>query len=240
MDIGPHPHTGLQTVTWLLAGEVLHRDSLGSEQLIRPGQLNLMTAGHGVSHAEERTGTYRGELHGAQLWIAQPEATRHGEPAFEHHADLPSSTSSAGTATVSWAARTARRHRPGATPSTSASSSRCGRDGRRCPLHADWEYALVVLDGSVTVDGTRVEPGHLAFLGSGHDECPLTADEDATVLSSVACPSTSRSSCGGTSSPAPARDRRGHVRSGRPTTAGSAPSTPTLPRIPVGPPPWNG
>ena len=64
VDIGPHPHTGLQTVTWLVAGEILHRDSLGSEQPIRPGQLNLMTAGHGVSHAEERTGSYRGDLHG--------------------------------------------------------------------------------------------------------------------------------------------------------------------------------
>jgi redox-sensitive bicupin YhaK (pirin superfamily) len=89
IDIGPHPHIGLQTVTWLLAGEVLHRDSLGSEQLIRPGQLNLMTAGHGVSHAEERTGRYRGDLHGMQLWVAQPEGTRHGPPAFEHHASLP-------------------------------------------------------------------------------------------------------------------------------------------------------
>src|SRR5947207_3541831 len=55
LDIGPHPHMGLQTVTWLLSGEVLHRDSLGSEQVIKPGQLNLMTAGHGVAHAEEAT-----------------------------------------------------------------------------------------------------------------------------------------------------------------------------------------
>ena len=76
LDIGPHPHIGLHTVTWLLSGEVLHRDSLGSEQLIRPGQLNLMTAGYGVAHSEEATRTYRGELHGVQLWVAQPEAER--------------------------------------------------------------------------------------------------------------------------------------------------------------------
>ncbi|HVL32135.1 MAG TPA: pirin family protein, partial [Actinomycetota bacterium] len=73
IDIGPHPHIGLQTVTWLFAGEVLHRDSLGSEQTIRAGQLNLMTAGRGVVHSEERTGRYRGELHGVQLWVAQPD-----------------------------------------------------------------------------------------------------------------------------------------------------------------------
>src|SRR5580704_1075922 len=86
--IGPHPHMGLQTVTWLLAGELLHLDSLGSEQLIRPGQLNLMTAGHGVSHAEEDPARAE-EVHAVQLWVAQPAATRDGAAAFEHHAELP-------------------------------------------------------------------------------------------------------------------------------------------------------
>ncbi len=71
LDIGPHPHTGLSTVTYLLDGQVLHRDSLGSEQVIAPGQLNMMTAGHGVSHSEEVTRPYRGGLEGIQLWIAQ-------------------------------------------------------------------------------------------------------------------------------------------------------------------------
>ena len=73
----------------LIDGEVLHRDSLGSEQLIAPGQLNLMTAGRGVSHSEEATGSYRGTLHGVQLWVAQPDETRFGEPAFAHHPTLP-------------------------------------------------------------------------------------------------------------------------------------------------------
>ena len=101
VGVGPHPHVGLQTVTWLLEGEVLHQDSLGSEQVIRPGQLNLMTAGAGVAHAEEGTGRYRGDLHGVQLWVAQPDGTRHAEPVFEHHADLPTLTlPGGGTATV--------------------------------------------------------------------------------------------------------------------------------------------
>src|ERR1700722_11701552 len=86
--IGPHPHLGLQTVTWLVAGELLHLDSLGSEQLIRPGQLNLMTAGHGVTHAEEDPARSE-EVHAVQLWVAQPAGTRDGPPAFEHHAELP-------------------------------------------------------------------------------------------------------------------------------------------------------
>src|SRR5439155_887862 len=85
VDIGPHPHLGLHTVTWLVAGELLHHDSIGSEQEIRPGQLNLMTAGNGIAHAEESTTGYIGDVHGVQLWVAQPERTRHDAPAFEHH-----------------------------------------------------------------------------------------------------------------------------------------------------------
>jgi redox-sensitive bicupin YhaK (pirin superfamily) len=73
LDIGPHPHTELHTVTWLVASEVLHRDSLGSQQVIRAGQVKLMTAGEGVTHSEEATGRYRGQLHGVQLWMAQPD-----------------------------------------------------------------------------------------------------------------------------------------------------------------------
>ena len=93
MDVPPHPHTGLQTVTWLFEGRVLHRDALGSVQEIAPGQLNLMTAGAGICHSEQATpGLFptNGTLHGVQLWTALPSGTRDGEGAFEHVADLPS------------------------------------------------------------------------------------------------------------------------------------------------------
>ncbi|HEY2639058.1 MAG TPA: pirin family protein [Streptosporangiaceae bacterium] len=92
MNVPPHPHIGLQTVTWLLQGNVLHRDSLGSEQLIRPGQLNLMTSGRGIAHAEESVTQGRDHdtvLHGVQLWVALPDASRHVAPGFEHHSSLP-------------------------------------------------------------------------------------------------------------------------------------------------------
>src|SRR4051794_35356944 len=102
--VGPHPHIGLQTVTWLIAGRALHRDSLGSAQLIAPGKLNLMTAGQGVAHAEEApedaTADTDSELHGIQLWVAQPDSTRHGAPHFEHHVELPKVQIGAATATV--------------------------------------------------------------------------------------------------------------------------------------------
>ena len=89
MQVPPHPHTGLQTVSWLFGGLVLHRDSLGSEQLIRPGELNLMTSGRGIAHSEKSPAQRPAVLHGIQLWIALPSSRRFTEPGFTHHADLP-------------------------------------------------------------------------------------------------------------------------------------------------------
>src|SRR3984957_1834787 len=117
--IGPHPHLGLQTVTWLLAGELLPLDSLGSEQLIRPGQLNLMTAGHGVAHAEEDPARAE-EVHAVQLWVAHPARADTAHMGVE--------LALRGPQTV-------------------------------VPLLPVHEYALVVLQGRVIVDGAPVEPG---------------------------------------------------------------------------------
>jgi quercetin 2,3-dioxygenase len=182
LDIGPHPHTGLQTVTWLLDGEVLHRDSLGSEQVIRAGQLNLMAAGHGVAHSEEATGHYRGQVHGAQLWVAQPERTRHGPAAFEHHPELPEAEldNAVGTVLVGSFA--------GASSPARRDSELVGvdvalRPGRsQWPLDPTFEYALVVPDGQALVQGQPVRPGQLAYLGRGRDRLELEAAEEARVL----------------------------------------------------------
>ncbi len=181
LDIGPHPHTGLATVTWLLEGELLHRDSLGSEQPVAPGQLNLMHAGRGVSHAEEQVRP-GGRMHGAQLWVAQPEATRHGDGGFEHHGDLPQAEVPGGVATVligalAGATSPARADTPllGADLALQAATSTWG-------LEPSYEHALVVLDGAVVVDDTEVVPGQLAHLGTGRQELVLTADAPARVL----------------------------------------------------------
>jgi redox-sensitive bicupin YhaK (pirin superfamily) len=182
LGIGPHPHIGLQTVTWLLAGEILHRDSLGFEQPIRPGQLNLMTAGNGVAHAEETPLNAPPELHGIQLWVAQPERTRHGAPAFEHHPELPVAELPGALATVmvgefAGVTSPARRDtdhvgvdlalRPGAT---------------LVPLRPDYEYAIVVLEGAVGIGDQVVAPGNLAYLGEYRDELPLTADVPTRLI----------------------------------------------------------
>jgi quercetin 2,3-dioxygenase len=182
LDIGPHPHTGLQTVTWLLSGEVLHRDSLGSEQVIRTGQLNLMTAGHGFAHSEEATGRYRGELHGVQLWVAQPEGTRHGAPAFEHHPELPQAEleNAIGTVLVgSFAGATSPARRDGALIGVDVAL----RPGRSSwPLRPEFEYALVVLDGRAMMQGEVVRPGQLAYLGRGRDDFALGVADPTRIL----------------------------------------------------------
>src|SRR5437879_5977603 len=89
MGVGPHPHIGLQTFTWMVEGTVMHRDSLGNEQLITPGQVNLMTAGRGIAHAEDSDSAGAGRLHAVQLWIALPDAERHRAPAFRNYPQLP-------------------------------------------------------------------------------------------------------------------------------------------------------
>ena len=96
MQVPPHPHTGLQTASWLFDGLVRHRDSLGSEELIRPGELNLMTSGRAITHSEESPEQRPPLLHGVQLWIALPEERRFGDPGFAHHADLPAFTTADG------------------------------------------------------------------------------------------------------------------------------------------------
>jgi quercetin 2,3-dioxygenase len=182
LDIGPHPHTGLQTVTWLVAGEVLHRDSLGSEQVIRAGQLNLMTAGQGVTHSEEATGRYRGQLHGVQLWVAQPEASRHGPAAFQHHAELPQVELGSTTATVlvgSFAAATSPARRD--TPLVGVDAAL--EPGTAVwPLQPEFEYALVVLDGEVLVGDQPIRPGRLAYLGQGREELAVSAVDPTRLL----------------------------------------------------------
>ena len=172
MQVGPHPHIGLHTVTWVLDGEVLHRDSLGSEQLIKPGQLNLMTASRGVAHAEETPAGATGTLHGLQLWVAQPQATRSGAAAFEHHSTLPHAEVGGVVATVLVGELV------GVRSPARADAPLVGADllvGGPAPLPLDpaFEHGLLVVDGPLTVDGTAVAPGVFAYFAPGRAELGL-------------------------------------------------------------------
>lgn len=179
MEVGPHPHIGLSTVTWLLEGEALHNDSLGTEQVIRPGQLNWMTAGRGITHSELAA---RPPFRAVQMWVAQPEATRHGESAFIHHADLPEVELDGVTGWLFAGAL------DGASSPARADTPIVGADltMRRgtsvLPISATFEHAVVPLDGRVRVGGEVVEEGWLALVPAGIDELPIAAATDGARL----------------------------------------------------------
>ena len=174
IDVAPHPHLGLQTVTWLFSGEFLHRVILGSEQLIRAGQLNLMTVGHGVAHAEENPWLTSGELHGTQMWVAQPTTTRDGGADFEHYSELPRAELGDATATV----LVGTFHN--VTSPARRKSEFVGvelhlrRGSTELPLEPTFEYAIIVASGAVALEGQVIRPGNLAYLGHGRESCLVT------------------------------------------------------------------
>ena len=182
MEIGPHPHTGLATVTWVVEGEVLHRDSLGSEQLIRPGQLNLMSAGRGVAHAEESPSGTGGSMHGAQLWVAQPEATRTGDPGFEHHGELPSAELGGGVVATVLVGALGETRSPARADHPAVGVDLVVGGSADVPLTKDFEHALVVLAGTARVEGRDVGPGALVDLGRGRSAVGLSGGPGTRVL----------------------------------------------------------
>ncbi|KQX30796.1 pirin [Streptomyces sp. Root63] len=183
MQVPPHPHMGLQTVSWLHDGEVLHRDSLGSLQTVRPRELGLMTSGHAISHSEESPKEHARLLHGAQLWVALPEAHRSIEPHFQHHTDLPVVTAPGVTATVILGELDGAAS-PGTsyTPIVGADVTLAGGAEARLPLEPDFEYAVLSMSGEAEVDGVRVLPGSMLYLGCGRTELPLRGVSDAGLM----------------------------------------------------------
>jgi redox-sensitive bicupin YhaK (pirin superfamily) len=180
MVVPPHPHTGLQTVSWLLSGTVDHRDSLGSVQRISPGELNLMTAGNGIVHSEYSVGD--APLHGVQLWIAMPDAARHQEPHFEHHGDLPHVVADGFGAQVVMGAllggeSKARTYSPLVCAELHLSAGR-----HRLPVEPSFEHGVLALSDLVSVAGEQVERGSLRYLPPGVDELELATDSDTTAL----------------------------------------------------------
>jgi redox-sensitive bicupin YhaK (pirin superfamily) len=183
MRVPPHPHTGLQTVSWLFEGEIDHRDSVGSHARVRPGELNLMTAGRGISHSEVSTPEAT-VLHGVQLWVALPEASRDIAPFFEHHTPV---ASALGAATVRAFVGSLAGSGTDATvfsPLVGAEVSAPPGATVLIPLDTAWEHGVLVDSGSVTVAGTAVPLAHLAYLAPGRDavEVVIGSDGPARLL----------------------------------------------------------
>jgi quercetin 2,3-dioxygenase len=181
MVVPPHPHTGLQTVSWLFTGEIEHRDSAGHHAFVRPGELNLMTAGRGISHSEYSTpGTTT--LHGAQLWLALPDGDRQVDPAFEHFAPEPVSGEG-------WEARVFIGSLLGSRSPVTTYSPLLGAEltlsagtTLQVPVDASYELGVLVDTSSVRVDGKPLATNDLGFIAPGADAIELTADEDARLL----------------------------------------------------------
>ncbi|UMG93799.1 pirin family protein [Nocardioides sp. TF02-7] len=182
MKVAPHPHTGLQTVSWLFEGEIEHRDSAGNHALVRPGEVNLMTAGRGISHSEVSTATTT-DLHGAQLWVALPDESRHTDPGFEHYA--PPEVAGDG-----WRGRVFLGTLLGETSPVTTYTPLLGAEvvldpGVVLPMEVDasFEHGVLVDLGSVVVDGVTAGRADLAYAPPGDGTLVLTAgDEGARVL----------------------------------------------------------
>ena len=178
MHVPEHPHTGLQTVTWLFDGTVRHQDSLGSDQLIRPGQLNLMTAGHGIAHAEDTAAGVdpRAPLHGLQLWVALPASSSGVAPMFAHHADLPVVDIDGVRATVlvgslAGASSAALSY----TPLLGVELALAPGASAVVPLDPAFEHGLLAVDGDVRVEARGVDAGTLLYLGTARDELAVSS-----------------------------------------------------------------
>jgi redox-sensitive bicupin YhaK (pirin superfamily) len=183
VDVRPHPHIGLSTVTYLFSGEIVHRDSVGSEQTIRPEEVNWMVAGRGITHSErfERARREGDHLHGIQAWVALPKADEETEPSFSHHAgdDLPGWREGgvrgrlvAGDA-FGLSARV-RTHSP-------LFYAHLDMDaGATAALPRQPERALYVAAGAVDVEGQRCAAGEMAIIGPGRDR--LSTLEPSIVM----------------------------------------------------------
>ncbi|HET8559141.1 MAG TPA: pirin family protein [Marmoricola sp.] len=181
MRVAPHPHTGLQTVSWLFTGEIEHRDSAGNHAMVRPGELNLMTAGRGISHSEVSTPATT-TLHGAQLWVALPEAARETGPGFEHYAPPPLEGDG-------WTARVFLGSLLGHTSPVRTFTELVGAEllldaGAEVtlPVDAGYEHAVLVDEGGVRLAGRAVARHELGYLGTGASSLTLQSTEGARVL----------------------------------------------------------
>jgi len=181
LSIGPHPHIGLQTFTWTLAGEILHRDSLGSKQLIQPGQVNLMTAGKGISHSEESVPDTL--LHGVQLWIALPDSARKMEPNFIHYPEIPSlKVDGLQIHLLAGELLNSRSPIKAYSPLVGFEIHALENSSSTLPLNPKFEYGILPLIGNVKVEDETIGIDTLLYLGCGRSKLAIQAKKDAQIL----------------------------------------------------------
>jgi redox-sensitive bicupin YhaK (pirin superfamily) len=172
LDVRPHPHIGLATVTYLFEGEILHRDSVGSVRAIRPGEVNWMTSGRGIVHSERTPAELRAAgpaLSGLQTWVALPREEEECEPSFSHHAQLPQWEEGGVTLRVILGDLLGLSS-PVATLSPMIYADISLQAARRFAVPAKHEQrGLYTIDGTVSVGGQRSGPGEMLVLTSGSE-----------------------------------------------------------------------
>src|SRR6266446_5056318 len=183
MDIAPHPHIGLQTVSWLLQGEVIHNDSLGNQALLRPGGVNVMTSGGGIAHAEETPHKNSGHLNGVQLWIALPDADRNCQASFQHIDEVPIIEQGDSTVSV-FAGSLLGRSSP-----AKHFSSVLGADialhafaSLELPLDLSFEHAALLMTGDAEIDGQSIDAMGLWYLGTNRSSVEFRSRDGCRVL----------------------------------------------------------
>jgi redox-sensitive bicupin YhaK (pirin superfamily) len=183
LTIGPHPHIGLQTFSWMIEGRILHTDSLGYRQWIHPGQVNLMTAGRGISHAEESPADAPGRFQLAQLWIALPDAERHREPSFRHYPELPLLERGGFRITVLAGTFAGERAPPEVfSPLVGLDLAATGPSRAELPLDPGFEHGVMALEGAAAVDGEPLAAGSLLYVAPGRDRLAVEATAAARLL----------------------------------------------------------
>jgi quercetin 2,3-dioxygenase len=183
MDVAPHPHIGLQTVTWLFDGEVVHDDSLGSDALLRPGGLNVMTSGAGIAHAEQTPRDHTGRLNGVQLWVALLDADRRMPAAFQHVHAVPQIESRGGLVRVFAGAfngvvSAASHH----SPILGADIELHPRQTLEIPLDPSYEHAVLAVEGDCSLDGQHLDPRVLYYLGTRRSHASLSTYDGGRLL----------------------------------------------------------
>ncbi len=188
MRVEPHPHIGLQTVTWPLLGEIRHRDSLGSDVDLRRGQLNLMTAGNGISHSEYSIGEGPVPLDALQLWVVLPESARHGEGGFERHTDLPvlrltaADGPDAEVTVVLGEFDGVRSPATVHTPIVGAEIRLSAGSRLTLPLQNSWEHAVLLVEGDAEVAGHSMAVNEMLYLGDSRTGVDVSSVGGAVVF----------------------------------------------------------
>ena len=183
LDVAPHPHIGLQTVSWLVQGEIVHNDSLGNESFLRPGGVNVMTSGAGIAHAEETPPTNSGLLNGVQLWVALPDADRNGQASFQHVEEVPIIEQGGGMVSVFAGSLL------GCSSSAKHFSPIIGVDvalretaSIELPLDPSFEHAALLINGDARINDHSIDQKSLYYLGTDRSSVEFSSTDGGRLL----------------------------------------------------------